>query len=872
MLDRPNSKSTTPSKIESGVELIRKLRLEDKCVDALEASGIRTIEHLRALTVKDLLKLPLVRKSWLAQIKIGLWRFDRSRSKSVADSEFKSIDEGVSHASRASLDDDAQRSGNVSDQKPERHYWLWSNAEKEAVGKSFLVGATIEEIAKKQKRSQASIVFQLHDQEGRNPEIHFKLQSLGLLKSQSGHLTSRQPSISDSSFDNEVLNRSINTLDLSERSRRFLETQKIYLIGDLVSKKEKNLILVDNLGKTSVREIISKLRMMDLALDTDISEWTPQPSISDSSFDNEQDVTGHDGVRKGGSPEPLTIQDWSTSLEMRLKSAHPINETNEKEERQPLWSIVEEFQAALNERELLVFRGRWGYSGEVVTLEALGKEIGVTRERVRQIQTKTHRRLKRKVNERTFIQKIDALLTPDRQKPLYQAFLGLEDNFFEGLEGFEGSQAFLALLIKYLSAECFHSFHSDLGWIITRCPSDLNSALDRGKEIFNSSALEQETLLFVKLRIDAACIDLNTPELSSLVFETLKPLAFSVNEELMGMDAPVVAFGTSGKAAALGILHQNNGPMHFSEVAERMSDLLGRKISPGYALNTLSDHGALRIGRGLYGFREHINISEDIEAEICDHVEEIIESGPTAKQWHCHELITLIDEQRPDLPQIPNGHVLNVLLQSSEELKFFGRQICGLKRDSGSLDKRLDISQAVESILEKAGKPLKTKQIKSEMSKQRGTSSFSLFQRASSERLVRVAPDTWGLWDRDLPFSLSQGDEMLAILVTHLAENGCGMNQDDLSRFLWRNGIEITNPYLIFTIALRDPRLKIYPGSILGLREWNESRSITIKEAVGMAFDDLGGDAQIDSIAERASEIRGSPVSPNHVYIFLPND
>ena len=33
-----------------------------------------------------------------------------------------------------------------------------------------------------------------------------------------------------------------------------------------------------------------------------------------------------------------------------------------------------------------------------------------------------------------------------------------------------------------------------------------------------------------------------------------------------------------------------------------------------------------------------------------------------------------------------------------------------------------------------------------------------------------------------------------------------------------------------------------------------------------------GGDAQIDRIVERASEIRGSPVLPNHVYTFLPND
>jgi hypothetical protein len=724
---------------------IRKLGLADECRDALEDSGIRTIEHLRALTVKDLLKLPFVKKRWLVPIERCLTVFDHFNSKSAAQSEVESI-------------------------------------------------------------------------------------------------------ISDSPIDDKVLNQSIDVLDLTIRSENCLKTQKIYLIGNLVSKKERDLLRIPNLGKTSVLDIVSQLRRIGLTLNTGLPDWTPLDL---------QKVTGHEGISKGDSLELLIRKNKSRSLEVRLGSADADNETIEKNLRQPLWSILEEFQASLNERQLLVFRGRVGYSGEVATLETLGKDVGLTRERVRQIQVKIERKLKRHSIEDQIIAALDALLTSDRQQPLYQALLGVEDS---GFEGFEGTQTFLASLINSFSRGWFHSFQSDLGRIVARCPDGLKSALKRGEEIFSTSALKQETLFYVKLRIDAACLELNIPELSSLVFDTLKPLAYVVNEEFMGMDARVVAYGKSVNSATLGVLHQNNGPMHFFEVAERVSDLLGRKIRQSAAQNALKDVGALRIGRGLYGFREHIDISEDVEAEICDTAEDIIKSGPPERQWHCHELIPVMEKERPDLPEVPNGHVLNILLQSSDDLKFFGRQVWGLKRESGSLEKRLDISEAAESILEKAGKPLTTKQIKSELSKWRGTSSL-MMQFSSNERLARVAPATWGLLDRDVPLSLPQQDEILAILVTHLTEHGCGMNQDDLSHFLSSNGIDVANPFLIFTIAPREPRLNIYYGFILGLAEWGESRRITIKEAVGMAVDELGDDAAIDILVERASEILGSPIS-----------
>ncbi len=64
----------------------------------------------------------------------------------------------------------------------------------------------------------------------------------------------------------ELLSRSVDMLDLSVRSKNCLDSENILLIKDLVKFNEPELLKVRNFGKTSLKEVKSKLSALGLSL------------------------------------------------------------------------------------------------------------------------------------------------------------------------------------------------------------------------------------------------------------------------------------------------------------------------------------------------------------------------------------------------------------------------------------------------------------------------------------------------------------------------------------------------------------------------------------------------------------------------------
>jgi len=78
---------------------------------------------------------------------------------------------------------------------------------------------------------------------------------------------------------NEVLNRSVEELELSVRSYNCLKNANIQTIGDLVQKSEAEMLRTKNFGRKSLNEIKQILGDMGLALGTRLEEFPVRESL-----------------------------------------------------------------------------------------------------------------------------------------------------------------------------------------------------------------------------------------------------------------------------------------------------------------------------------------------------------------------------------------------------------------------------------------------------------------------------------------------------------------------------------------------------------------------------------------------------------------
>jgi len=75
----------------------------------------------------------------------------------------------------------------------------------------------------------------------------------------------------------ELLNQPVDIIELSVRASNCLKAAKIRTIGDLVSKKDEELISYKNFGKKSLDEIKERLTELSLSLGMDVAAISGQP-------------------------------------------------------------------------------------------------------------------------------------------------------------------------------------------------------------------------------------------------------------------------------------------------------------------------------------------------------------------------------------------------------------------------------------------------------------------------------------------------------------------------------------------------------------------------------------------------------------------
>ena len=81
---------------------------------------------------------------------------------------------------------------------------------------------------------------------------------------------------SDEPTIDPVMLRPVDELELTVRSANCLKAESIHYIGDLVSRKESDLLRTPNLGKKSLNEIKEVLSSRGLSLGLILENWPPE--------------------------------------------------------------------------------------------------------------------------------------------------------------------------------------------------------------------------------------------------------------------------------------------------------------------------------------------------------------------------------------------------------------------------------------------------------------------------------------------------------------------------------------------------------------------------------------------------------------------
>ncbi|MGF1742041.1 hypothetical protein L4C34_13345 [Vibrio profundum] len=511
----------------------------------------------------------------------------------------------------------------------------------------------------------------------------------------------------------------------------------------------------------------------------------------------------------------------------------------------------------LKDRDREVIELRTGYNGKVMTLEEVGKRLNVTRERVRQLQKKyVAKIMEREYWDDCIAIKIGQLLI-DRERPLYLEMLELEDSWFSG---FMGNYANLIAIIDLFSESEIRIIKVNGANIVTRIrQDDWDKGLSQIRKSLKDKAEEEGwTRSDINMTFRAFLAGTGAEELLTLLWDQFSnTLQFS--SELK--DAKLIGFGRSAEAAVSAALTKAEKPLHYSEIAEMATVILGRPVNERLAHNAVQRLGGKLFGRGVYGLSHFNPISERMCKNIRLVVSKIIYDGPIMKQWHCGEIITQLKNQFPGLPPELDHYILNMILEDEDKLNYLNRMVWARSDSGQSKDDRVDMADAFTKILEDNGGPLKGNEIKVRLQEIRGVTDNLQIQ--PTDRMILVGPDYWGLVDRDVPGSAEENQARLDAIYNYLRGSQKGIHYTEIEDVLKTKDIpgDAPQPYTLLNLAQRDERFYLARAMFLGLAEWGEDvRRLNFSQAVRKIVQEMTRPMSIAEVNAKVESLTGLEV------------
>lgn len=583
-----------------------------------------------------------------------------------------------------------------------------------------------------------------------------------------------------------LLDRSFETIDLTVRVSNAFVAADIQMVRDLLPCDVDKLLQIQNFGRKSLRDLHGSL----LA------------ALNEGPFDREAKIA-------------------------------------EAAESDKLVSEIERSLSMLDERERDILVRRMGFNTPTQTLQEIGDDYKITRERIRQIEAKALEHLLKGAFWSDLVKtKLDGLLL-GREFPLPAIGLEAVDCWFDGIGR---SISTLKFILANMCEGRFSVIRIDgIDYVGRLNQDDWAKTLREARRILSTGPQEAWAESHCRSLV-GSLLNEGRREFRGLLWKHASMLCHFVEQDGQRIFA---SYGRGADQVVEAVLLDSDVPLHFSEIAKRANLRAGKDFDVRRAHNAAASIGVL-FGRGIYGLDHHIRLSDQERVLICDELEQVILGGPDERQWHNSELLSIAAER--NLPKIEalDKYTIDIVLRPSQAIQSLGRMTWSKAMSSGS--NRIDVRQAVIALLQKAGAPLTSNEIRQRLVAIRGVSDN--FQIYSSNSMVRIDTLRWGLNDRDIPLKRADQRAFIDCLVDILGERKQGIH---ITEVLEEVGDLLKSPEqlsseTIFSLASLDNRLQTTTSQYLFLREWGEARRQTLADATLATLRDAKSSLSLDEV------------------------
>lgn len=488
------------------------------------------------------------------------------------------------------------------------------------------------------------------------------------------------------------------------------------------------------------------------------------------------------------------------------------------------------------ERDVLV--RRLGFETAPETLQDIADSYGVTRERIRQIEA---RAIKKWIRESAWDdileQKISRMLI-GRSFPLPVAGVEAIDAWFEGMSS---HRLFFRNLVQAICGDRIHMIHIDgLYYFSLMTQETWEQLVSEALALLSSGAGREWSEDYARSLVHGLLPD-TAKEFGTLLWERSSRLChFSAAQDGSRI---LTSYGRGAEHIVEAILVESDIPLHYTEIAERARLREGRSLDVRRAHNAAANVSLL-FGRGTYGLARHIPLSDEQMTLVRTEAEDIVCSEAHGRQWHTSEILSDISERMDGGFEGLDKYVLDIALAKSPMVKPLGKMTWIAANADVNDQSRIDVHQAVIAIVQAAGRPLSTSEIKERLTAVRGVNEF--FQISPTDPLIRVQPGWWGINDRDVPFSRQEQRELVEQLVHVLDEKQSGIHASELPDVLPLQDCP-TDAFL--SIASQDERFRLAQGRYVYLAEWGTPRRETIAAAVSGVLEESTRPLALEEIA-----------------------